>query len=124
MKITTVGIDLAKNVFQIHAVDQQGKAALRKQLRRDQMTAFFVNLPACLIGMEACGRPHQGQRREAAAKVRMYGCNRTFMSSSTDCLAFWGRPCTDTQSKGSAIPSLVKTSRTIERPFSAAGKPA
>ena len=45
MQITTVGIDLAKNVFQIHAVDAQGKTALRKQLRRDQMSTFFVNLP-------------------------------------------------------------------------------
>lgn len=39
-----VGIDLAKNVFQVHAVDEHGKVALRKQLRRDQMTAFFLNL--------------------------------------------------------------------------------
>ncbi len=45
MKITTVGIDLAKNVFQVHAVDERGRAVLRKQLRRDQMTAFFANLP-------------------------------------------------------------------------------
>ena len=58
MKITTVGIDLAKNVFQVHAVDERGRAVLRKQLRRDQMTAFFVNLPPCLIGMEACASAH------------------------------------------------------------------
>lgn len=62
MKITTVGIDLAKNVFQVHAVDEHGKVALRKQLRRDQMTAFFVNLPRCLIGMEACGSAHHWAR--------------------------------------------------------------
>ncbi|MGJ7568735.1 IS110 family transposase [Variovorax sp. GB1R11] len=62
MKITTVGIDLAKNVFQVHAVDEHGKVALRKQLRRDQMTAFFVNLPPCLIGMEACGSAHHWAR--------------------------------------------------------------
>lgn len=52
MKITTVGIDLAKNVFQIHAVDERGKTVLKKQLQRDQMAAFFVNQPSCLIGME------------------------------------------------------------------------
>ena len=52
MKITTVGIDLAKNVFQVHAVDERGKAVLRKQLRREQVTAFFVNLAPCLIGTE------------------------------------------------------------------------
>ncbi len=62
MKITTVGIDLAKNVFQVHAVDEHGKVALRKQLRRDQMSTFFVNLPPCLIGMEACGSAHHWAR--------------------------------------------------------------
>ena len=62
MKITTVGIDLAKSVFQVHAVDERGRAVLRKQLRRDQMTAFFANLPPCLIGMEACASAHHWAR--------------------------------------------------------------
>jgi transposase len=62
MKITTVGIDLAKNVFQLHAADERGKTVLRKQLRRDQVTAFFVNLPPCLIGMEACASAHHWGR--------------------------------------------------------------
>ena len=53
MEITTVGIDLAKSVFQVHAVDQHGKVALKKQIKRDQMAAFFANLPPCLIEMEA-----------------------------------------------------------------------
>lgn len=65
MKITTVGIDLAKNVFQIHAVDEHGKTAVRKQLKRDQMAEFFVNLPPCLIGMEACGSAHHWARKLA-----------------------------------------------------------
>lgn len=63
MQITTVGIDLAKNVFQLHGVDQRGKIALRKQLRREQLMAFFANLPPCLIGMEACGGAHHRGRR-------------------------------------------------------------
>lgn len=63
MKITTVGIDLAKNVFQVHGIDEHGKAVLKKQLRRDQMAAFFVNLPPCLIGMEACGSAHHWGRK-------------------------------------------------------------
>lgn len=58
MKLTTVGIDLAKSVFQIHGVDERGKVILKKQLKRSQMMAFFVNLPPCLIGMEACGSAH------------------------------------------------------------------
>jgi transposase len=63
MKITTIGIDLAKNVFQLHGVDAQGKAVLKKQLKRDQMAAFFANLPPCLIGMEACGSAHFWARK-------------------------------------------------------------
>ena len=52
--ITTIGLDIAKNVFQIHGVDESGVAILRRSLRRGQMLAFFGNLPPCLIGMEAC----------------------------------------------------------------------
>jgi transposase len=62
MKLTTVGIDLAKSVFQIHGVDERGKVILRKQLKRSQMMTFFVNLPPCLIGMEACGSAHHWAR--------------------------------------------------------------
>ena len=58
MKITTVGIDLAKEVFQIHGVDERGKAILRKQAKRKDMARFFANLEPCLIGMEACGSAH------------------------------------------------------------------
>ena len=58
MNVTTVGIDLAKSVFQVHGVDARGKAVLRRQLRREQVAAFFVNLPPCLIGMEACASAH------------------------------------------------------------------
>ena len=58
MKVTTMGMDLAKNVFVVHGVDTAGKTVLKKSLRRDQVMAFFANLPACLIGMEACGSAH------------------------------------------------------------------
>ena len=63
MNITTVGIDLAKCVFQIHGVNKHGKAVLRKQLRRQQMAEFFANMPPCLIGMEACGSAHHWARK-------------------------------------------------------------
>jgi transposase len=62
MKITTVGIDLAENVFQVHALDERGKPVLRKQLRRAQVAAFFGNLPPCVIGMEACASAHHWGR--------------------------------------------------------------
>ena len=63
METTTVGIDLAKSVFVAHGVDQRGKVALRKSLKRDQVLPFFANLPPCLIGMEACGSAHYWARK-------------------------------------------------------------
>jgi transposase len=63
MKITTIGIDLAKEVFQIHGVDDHGRIVLRKQLRRNGMARFFANLESCLIGMEACGSAHHWARK-------------------------------------------------------------
>jgi transposase len=63
MKITTIGIDLAKDVFVIHGVDAHGKAVQRKQLRRGEMAMFFANLEPCLIGMEACGSAHHWARK-------------------------------------------------------------
>ena len=63
MNIKRVGIDLAKQVFQVHGVDSQEKAVLRKQLRRAQMLDYFKKMPPCLIGMEACSSAHYwGQR--------------------------------------------------------------
>jgi transposase len=68
MKITTIGLDLAKAVFQIHGVDERGKAAARKQLKRAEMSKYFANLEPCLIGMEACGSAHYWAR-----KLESYG---------------------------------------------------
>jgi len=63
MKITTIGIDLAKNVFQVHGVDANGKVTLRKALTRTQMQTAFANMTPCLIGMEACGGAHYWARK-------------------------------------------------------------
>lgn len=57
-EIVTIGIDLAKNVFQIHGVDAAGAVVLRRKLRRSQVLAFFASLEPCLIGMEACAGAH------------------------------------------------------------------
>ena len=62
MQITTVGLDLAKRVFQVHAVDVSGGVVVRKALRRSQVLPFFTKLPPCLIGMEACGTSHHWAR--------------------------------------------------------------
>ena len=53
-EIKTLGIDLAKNVFQLHGVDERGVVVLRRQLKRAQLLSFIVQLPPCLIAMEAC----------------------------------------------------------------------
>jgi len=63
MQITTVGIDLAKNLFQVHGADQRGKAVLRKQLKRGQVATFFATLTPCMVGMEACGGAHYWARK-------------------------------------------------------------
>lgn len=54
MKVTTVGLDLAKSVFTVHGVDEHGKPALRKTVRRSKLLELFAQLPACVVGMEAC----------------------------------------------------------------------
>src|SRR6478609_2202942 len=62
MQISTIGIDLAKNVFQVHGVDASDKPVLKKQFRRGQVIEFFGKLPPCLVGMEACATSHQWAR--------------------------------------------------------------
>jgi transposase len=62
MQITTIGLDIAKNVFQVHGIDANETAVVRKRLRRSQVLAFFKALPPCLIGMEACATAHYWAR--------------------------------------------------------------
>ena len=66
MQVTTIGLDIAKNVFQVHAIDGAEKVVVRKQLRRSQVLEFFKALPACLVGMEACATAHMGARTHEA----------------------------------------------------------
>jgi transposase len=61
-EISIVGLDLAKNVFQVHGVDRSGKVVLRRQLRRNALEKFFAQLPACTVGVEACGSAHHWAR--------------------------------------------------------------
>ena len=65
-EITTVGLDLAKNVFQAHGADVSGRVLFRKKLRRDQVLSFFSQLPPCTVAMEACGGAHFGVTRPAS----------------------------------------------------------
>jgi transposase len=65
-EVTTIGVDLAKNVFQVHGVDEAGEPVIRRQLRRSQVLAFFDKQPRCLVGMEACATSHHWGREIAA----------------------------------------------------------
>ena len=62
MSVTTIGLDLAKSIFQIHGVDARGNAVLKRRVRRGELLTFFGNLPACLVGMEACSSAHYWAR--------------------------------------------------------------
>src|SRR6059058_2965269 len=72
-EVTTIGLDLAKHVFQVHGVDAEGATVLRKQLRRAQVLAFFSRLARCVVGMEACGTAHYWARelRALGHEVRL-----------------------------------------------------
>jgi transposase len=62
MQITTIGLDIAKNVFQVHGIDAAEKVVVRRQLRRGQVIKFFAALAPCLVGMEACATAHYWAR--------------------------------------------------------------
>ena len=57
-EVITIGVDLAKNVFQVHGVDAEGDVVFRRQLRRGQMLPFFKKQSTCLVGIEACATAH------------------------------------------------------------------
>ena len=63
MQVTTIGLDLAKNIFQIHGITSDGTVAFNRSLRRAQLLAFFEKLEPCLVGMEACGSSHHWARQ-------------------------------------------------------------
>ena len=60
--VTTIGLDIAKSVFQVHGVDSHGKVVIRRQLRRRYVLAFFKKLSPCLVGIEACATSHHWLR--------------------------------------------------------------
>jgi transposase len=66
VEIITIGLDIAKSVFQVHGVDASGSVVVRRQLRRGELLKYFGSLPPCLIGMEACGSAHYWARQMGA----------------------------------------------------------
>jgi transposase len=85
-KIITVGLDLAKSIFQVHGIGNDGRVLVRRMLRRSQVLPFFRALSSCLVGMEACASAHHWAREIAAlghsvrmmppAYVKPYGAPR------------------------------------------------
>jgi len=71
--ITTIGLDIAKSVFQVHGVDEEGNVVFRRQLKRRYVLSFFQKLPPCLVGIEACATSHYWSRELQALghKVRL-----------------------------------------------------
>jgi transposase len=56
--VTTIGLDLAKQIFQVHGIDAAGRIVVAKAITRNKLLTFFASLPPCLVGMEACGSAH------------------------------------------------------------------
>ena len=61
--VTTIGLDIAKSVFQVHGVDAEGQVLIRRRLKRRYVLAFFEKLPPCLVGIEACASSHHWSRQ-------------------------------------------------------------
>jgi len=68
--ITVIGIDIAKNVIQIHGADSKGKVLLKKRLSRAKFLPFMANIPSCLVGMEACGGAHYWAKELISARQK------------------------------------------------------
>jgi transposase len=81
--VTTIGLDIAKSVFQVHGVDAAGQVVIRRQLKRRAVLSFFQKLPPCLVGIEACASSHHWSRELQALghTVRLMppptGCEKT-----------------------------------------------
>ena len=60
--VTTIGLDIAKSVFQVHGIDAEDRVIIRRQLKRRYVLAFFEKLPPCLVGIEACASSHHWSR--------------------------------------------------------------
>ena len=84
MQITTIGLDIAKNVFQVHGIDAAENVVVRKQLRRGQVLKFFAGLRPCLVGMEACATAHHWAREltKLGHEVRLMRGRRPYMAQS------------------------------------------
>ena len=72
----TVGLDIAKSVFQVHGVDAAGNVAVRRQLKRRYVLTFFQKLPPCLVGIEACASSHHMPTNDGVWRKRFFGSSK------------------------------------------------
>jgi hypothetical protein len=86
--VTTIGLDIAKSIFQVHGVDAEGNVLIRRQLKRRYVLAFFQKLPPCLVGIEACATSHHWSRQLKALghTVRLSGADGQKFSRAAPCL--------------------------------------
>ena len=105
-EITTIGVDLAKSVFQLHGVDKAGKVVLGRQLRRSEMLEFFQNLPRCLVGIEACA---SGKTDAADAEAICEAASRPSMRFV---------PVKSEKTKASSLPTKRENFWSVSRPSS------
>ena len=87
MQVTTIGLDIAKNVFQVHGIDAKEKVVVRKQLRRNKLMAFFKALRPCLIGMEIQAVAHgkfNNNCRDICRKIQKYDFSRAKLVQSLE----------------------------------------
>ena len=82
--IATIGLDIAKSVFQVHGIDAQGQVAIRRQLKRRYVLAFFQKLPARLVGIEACASSHHWSRELQALRSMGVNCANRSLARATE----------------------------------------
>jgi len=83
--ITTIGLDIAKSVFQVHGVDANGQVVLRRQLKRRYVLAFFEKLAPCLVGIEACASSHHWARQLQCASDAARLCEALRQTTKERC---------------------------------------
>jgi transposase len=100
--ITTIGFDIAKPVFQVRGVDAVGQVAIRRQLKRRHVLAFFEKLPPCMVGIEACASSHHWSRELQALghTVRLMPPAYVNRRGSSDQLRIWPRSVHATPAPG------------------------
>jgi len=113
MNIAAIGLHRAKNVFQAHGIDQEGRVIVRKQIRRPMVSAFFAKLSPCLVGMEACGSAHHWawELKRLGHDVRLMRENAIFAIRTRK-----HKVTTDSNHKFSIAPNLLDRDFTAQRP--------